>query len=110
MESKLWKSEAKEKAISDRGWNPLNFNLMLLPEIRATMTQKERRAEMEESSTIIIPHKFVSHEDTASLSTGNNNNNSTMAATTSSLTTGTDTDTQQSSLNFEFGKAAECIK
>ena len=71
------------------------------------MTQKEKQAEKEEISTFILPNNFVSHEDAALSRTGSNK--STITATTCSSTTGTDT--QQSSLIFEFGKAAEsCIK
>ncbi len=62
-----------QKEISDCGWNPLNFNLMLLPELRAKMTQKEIQAEKEETSTIIIPNHFVLNADNASPSAGAGN-------------------------------------
>ena len=81
---------------------------MLLPAIHATMTQKEIQAEKEETSTIILPSHFVPNEDAASSSACTGSNESTITGTTSSSTTATDT--QQSSLNFEYGKAAEWIK
>ena len=95
-----------QKAISDRGWNPLNFNLMLLPAIHATMTQKEIQAEKEETSIIILPSHFVPSEDTASSSAYTGSNESIITGTKCSSTTATDTQ-QSSSLNFEYGKAAE---
>ena len=87
-----------KKGISDHGWNPLNFNLILLPEIRATMTQKEIQAEKEETPTIILPNHFVPNVDTALSSASTGNNESTFTRTTCSCTTATDT--QQSSLNL----------
>ena len=41
------------KAIAECGWDPLNFNLILNPEIRATMTKEEMANEA--SSDIILP-------------------------------------------------------
>ena len=40
--------------IAECGWNPLNFNLLLNPEIRATTT-KEEKAINEAFSNIILP-------------------------------------------------------
>ena len=42
-------------AICERGWFPLNRNLLTMPEIRSTMTDKEREYEMSSDSNIILP-------------------------------------------------------
>ena len=41
-ENSFAKVESNKKAIAERGWNPLNRNLLLNPQIRSTMTQDER--------------------------------------------------------------------
>ena len=48
--------QSNKKAIADRGWNPLNRNLLLHTDIRATMTAQER--EIETTSKEIIPPRL----------------------------------------------------
>jgi len=40
--------------IADRGWNPLNRNLLLFPEIRATMTEEEADSEASYNNTMVL--------------------------------------------------------
>ena len=51
--------EKNAQAGADRGWNPLNRNLLTFPEIRATMTDEERELEAESSSTVSISQELV---------------------------------------------------
>jgi hypothetical protein len=57
---------------------------------------------LKENSSIIVPKNFISDKDVLS-----NESNITETAMCSS---NTDKDIQQTSLNIQFGKAAECIK
>ena len=89
-----------QKAISERGWNPLNYNLMLNPEIRATMTEQEREEEGLSNSTIILPRTV-----------GLNQERSDSTYTESSIPMSANSDTtQQSSLNFSTGQSAATIE
>ena len=49
--------ESNRKAIAERGWYPFNRNLLLLPELRETMTEEEKNSEAENG--IIIPEHFL---------------------------------------------------
>ena len=53
MESELCTRDKNANAGADRGWNPLNYILLTLPEIRATMTEEEVDAEKSSSSIIM---------------------------------------------------------
>lgn len=88
-----------KKAILDRGWNPLNKALLTLPEIRATMTDEERKSEVE-CDDIKLPTK------------PNNQYDSTIADASDS-TTVTESDRSlpsiAPSLNFSKGTSAFCL-
>ena len=47
------REDKNTNAGADRGWNPLNYILLTLPEIRATMTEEEVDAEKSSSSIIM---------------------------------------------------------
>ena len=49
------KVEQNKKAIVDRGWNPLNYNLLTNSELRATMTIAEK---LTESTKVCLPLEF----------------------------------------------------
>ena len=49
------KVATNQHAIAERGWNPLNRNLLLNSQLRATMTMDEKTAE-QASGTILIPY------------------------------------------------------
>ena len=91
-----------QKAISERGWNPLNYNLMLNPEIRATMTKQEREEEGLPNSTIILPRNHGLNQERSDSTT----------ETESSIPTSVNSNaTQQSStLNFSSGQSAATIE
>ena len=56
MEEKFCQSGKNQKAISDRGWNPLNRALLLHPELRVTMTKKEESADFVLQNNIVLPN------------------------------------------------------
>ena len=66
-----------KKAVSEHGWNPLNFNLLLNPEIRATMTKEEK--DNEALSNIILPSLLQPNPSP--------NEHTTLTITDSSITT-----------------------
>jgi len=89
------------KAIAECGWDPLNFNLILNPEIRATMTKEEMANEA--SSDIILP---------SSLSQSNPSPNEDNVVTDTIVTDSSITTistTAQPSLNFVTGTSAFCL-
>jgi len=90
-----------QKAISDRGWNPLNRHLLLNMDLRATMTIKESTLEYCIDHNIFLPNK-----------TNDNQEDTTFTSTT----TVTDFDSSSShlpfvteELNTSTGKAADCM-
>ena len=112
--NKSWSSsfsriDKNQKAIADRGWFPLNRNLLMMPEIRATMTANERQIETG-SSSIILPNKSPAVKQQVSAtsvpesetlhSTTNNTDTSTITMTSS------DTTKPAPSLNFNTGTAS----
>lgn len=48
--------DGNKNAISERGWNPFNMNLLLNKQIRATMTDEERENEKKDKEVIIPFH------------------------------------------------------
>ena len=113
--------EQNKKAIAERGWNPLNYNLLTNSDLRATMTVAER---LTESSKITLPPSFRntavdSNPNSTSTSTSTSNSNSQSDSELSSSSTSNHTnhnenpsvcnETQQSSLNFSTGVSAECL-
>ena len=90
--------DKNKKAIAERGWNPLNFNLLLNPEIRATMTKEEIENEAS-SNSITLPSSL-------SQSNPSPNEDPSLTITDSSITT---VSTFQPSLNFDTGTSAFCL-
>ena len=97
--------DTNRKAIAARGWNPLNYHLLMDPELRATMTASEIQ---NESCKIILPSSMKPNQVSASSSSINNETSSTSDAPPDSHNIET-TGTQQSSLNFSTGVSAECL-
>ena len=63
------REDKNQNAISDRGWNPLNYNLLNNPDIRATMTFKEKQDELKNiTSSISPPMPVISTEPMESIS------------------------------------------
>ena len=91
------RKDINKKAIAARGWNPLNYHLLMDPDLRATMTTTERQ---NEPSKITLPSsmkpKQVNETSNTSNATPNLYDNETIS-------------TQQSSLNFSTGVSAECL-
>ena len=96
--------DKNQQAIAERGWNPLNYNLLTDPELRATMTNREI---CDESSKITLPPSMKSKQ---AITTPSSNNNEVTSITSDALPLDIDdTTTQQSSLNFSTGVSAECL-
>ncbi len=47
------------QAIVDRGWNPLNYNILTMLKIRATMTNDEKKLELDYTDGIYLPKSFL---------------------------------------------------
>jgi len=100
--------DKNKNAITDRGWNPYNRNILTMPEVRETMTNQEKIDERSSSTIIIHP---------------NNNSNSITSNDSSNITSDTDMSTQATEiecvsdsidenppqLNFSSGQAAFCL-
>ena len=100
--NKAWKQSfarvsKNRNAIANRGWNPLNRNLLLDPSIRATMTDAEKIEEQEASCDIHLPSSFNENIE---------RNNETSTNTTDTTLT---EDTQQPTLNFSSGTSLFCL-
>ena len=98
------KVATNKKAIADRGWNPLNYNLLIIPEIRQTMTKEEQDQEMS-SQEIFLPSKLISP------TTYNDNTTVTEIETLF----GSDTSTTLEAppfpkLNFSTGMSSFCLQ
>ena len=66
--NKAWKAsfaqvEHNKRAISERGWNPFNRNLLTYKDIRGTMTEKECEQEQQPNSEIFLPQKTADVND-----------------------------------------------
>lgn len=100
--------EQNKRAIVERGWNPLNYNLLTNSELRATMTVAEK---LTESSKITLPPSFRNtYEETGDDSSRNRQSDTSSISACNDTTTPSVTNTQQSStLNFSTGLSAECL-
>ncbi len=114
-----WKSsfahiDKNKNALADRGWNPLNQNLLLHDDLRATMTRKEKSAEYHLSNDIIIPRKFKSSE--ASLTATEASSSTTSPSNHPSIDTGSDQSSPSTiakpgdELNFSSGESLQYLK
>jgi hypothetical protein len=70
--------QSNKVAILERGWYPLNRNLLLDPLLRNTMTDKEKEDEQKEDT---VPLQFR-HASSSSLTTNNITNNNNASNTT----------------------------
>ena len=106
--NKAWNASFARKhknlqAIADRGWNPLNYNLLTMPEIRATMTKDEKKLELDSSDDIKLP-KYILKPNQQS--TDSTNSNTYEDETTINSET---SNSEQLTLNFSTGVSALCL-
>ena len=101
-----------QNAICERGWFPLNRNLLMMPEVRSTMTDKEREYEMSSDSNIILPSLKQSPSDlllntafSDSFDTATDNASITNDSSTASTIISSDK-SKVPSLNFNTGTAS----
>ena len=102
--NKAWKASFARKAknqqaIADRGWYPLNYNLLLHPDIQATMTRVEKESEVLSDNDIFLPEYQLNPKQQSSDSTLNDAITKTTVTDTSSML----------SLNFSTGMSAICL-
>ena len=108
-----------KKAIVERGWNPLNYNLLLNKELRATMTIAEK---LSESNKVTLPYEFrprhgnVADEGSSTNTSKSSNQTDTNKSSDSSdrtcnsgASSNSTSNQQSSSLNFSTGMSAECL-
>jgi len=113
--------EQNKKAIVDRGWNPLNYNLLTNSELRATMTIAEK---LTESTKACLPFEFrprnkvpnevnnVQADIESTVCSQQTSDYIYSSACLNSIidTAATTTTSQQSSsLKFSTGMSAECL-
>ena len=103
------KVATNKKAISDRGWSPLNRAILRNEDLRATMTRQEAANEAKSSSSIILPAAFCANDQ--SLSTTSNYSGTTITETDDDCIQSSLNNEQNSmmKLNFSNGTAAFCI-
>ena len=108
--NKAWNANFARKmnlqVIADRGWNPLNYNILTVPEIQATMTKDEKRLELNPSDDIKLPKDVMkpnqqSSDFTDSTRNDNDDTNTITAATS---------DSEHLSLNFSTGVSAHLLE
>ena len=103
--NKAWKQsfarvDKNRNAISSRGWNPLNRNLLLDPLIRQTMTEKEKAMESTSNDykvpSLVLNNNHIESENVPSDSS-------------TSSTSSTHILSAQTSLNFSSGTSLFCL-
>ena len=92
--NKSWHSsfariDKNRNAICERGWFPLNRNLLTMPEIRSTMTDNEMQYEMSSHSNIILPSLNQSSSDLVALNTASDSTTVTTGTTNCTTTDST---------------------
>ena len=98
------RKQKNQQAIADRGWCPLNYNLLTHPEIRATMTKGEKQSELLPSNDVFLPKYLLCPKQQSTELTSNDN------GTATTINTLTDNSSaNQLSLNFSNGMSAICL-
>ena len=95
------------QAIADRGWNPLNYNILTMPEIRATMTKDEKKLELDNADGICLPSSFLQPNQQSTISTVSTDSNTN--GDNQTTTTDETLDSDQLTLNFSTGVSALCL-
>ena len=62
--------DKNQNALADRGWDPLNKNLLLHKDLRATMTKLEKSTQYHLSNEIVIPQSNSKKSDDSILGNG----------------------------------------
>ena len=108
--NKAWNASFARKnknlqAIADRGWNPLNYNILTMPEIRATMAKDEKKLELNPRDDIKLPKDIMKPNQQSSDSTDSTRNDNDDTTTVTAATS----DSEHLSLNFSTGVSALCL-
>jgi len=107
--NKAWNASFARKnknlqAIADRGWNPLNYNILTMPEIRATMTMDEKKLELDSNDDIKLPKYILKPNQQSSNSTDSNTHCDDETTTTDETLV-----SKELTLNFSTGVSALCL-
>ena len=104
--------DKNKNAISDRGWNPLNRNILTDRDLRATMTHREKCREHEMRDDIILPKKYLSKNilqpSTDCDTTATKSSCSDFSINSQSLTT-INNNVHLPALNFSSGTSQACL-
>ena len=102
--------DMNQKAIDQRGWFPLNQNLLIFPWIQATMTANERQSQMDSSSIILPSKESQGIKIESSISCANetiqNHKYTIFSELTSNILSSKSTCDEKPSLNFNTGAAS----
>ena len=103
---------SNKKAIAERGWYPLNRNLLLNNTLRTTMTKSDKEIEIPRAlfpeTVSLQTTPFVPHASNTALTTIDSNECSTLASTTTTTTTLIIREPHEK-LNYSDGRAAMCL-
>ena len=92
--------DKNKNAISDRGWNPLDWKLLTDNDLRATMTQKKKSREHHKANNIILPSRFFDNHSSSESWTISSASCSAFSIPGSTNNKSTINTNQQPSLNF----------
>ena len=98
----------KKQEITDRGCNPLNYNLLLHPDIRATMTRDEKESEILSDNDIFLTEYLLNTSTSSKQQSTDSTRLNNIDAITTTTTTVTDMSSKLS-LNFSTGMSAICL-
>ena len=107
-ENSFGRLSKNKTAIAERGWNPLNRNIMTNVDVRATMTSSQKQKENEQSSDIILPslnksNDFNNEDNFNTSTTSSDRREASLETVSESLSS------MRDSINFSSGTAAFCI-
>ena len=111
--NKAWKAsfarvDKNRNAHADRGWNPLNQNLLLNVDLRATVTSKERLNQ--HHNNIIIPQKNQKMEESSRTCTAATTKSEASSLSNNHPSFTSTVSANPSDLNFNSGQSLTCLK
>ena len=109
----FFRIDKNKNALSDRGWNPLNKNLLLHEDLRATMTETEKSKQYHLSHQIIIPQRNIADVSTTSMTSAGEYTRISRSDSSSATFVHSNHPSDSSlstSLNFSTGESLRCLK
>ena len=100
-----------QNANSDRGWNPLNRNILTNADLRATMTLKEKSRDHHKANNIILPQRYFNDDKSTDSETISATSCSAFSMYNNPPSTFNNSQEQASiDLNFSYGTAQKCLE